>query len=306
MEVTPYASKPLSFCQGSSGLAALIEPSQLLTQAIDVCQCASAQVVGDGRGGRDWQSHTHGGEEPPRSSGTAGRGCLPQVTVSPVGINLGGTSAQQLCVMAMVRVVGGAESGDFLSSSFPDEDVDKLDPYTSWDCPVRGVKTSAEKSEEKGEPLMPLDQFPLPVPISIIATSAGPKVVRLSEHLAPTPCFLRFCGNGSETLTQNCDVMYKSSLFFMNVHHVVESLIYEDIVSLPHKSSFIRLMNKNDAGPIMTTGTDRLGGSFEPPGPPPFPRHTSECYVVAQLQLINIPFQRPLCVHDISPDCKRC
>jgi len=51
--------------------------------------------------------------DPLRGCGTAGRGCLLQVTVSLVGINLGGTSTQQLCVsvcvgeeeMAMVGVV---------------------------------------------------------------------------------------------------------------------------------------------------------------------------------------------------------
>lgn len=65
--------------------------------------------------GGDRQSHAlGGGVDPLRSSGTAGRGCLPQVTVSLVGINLRGTSTQQLCVcvcvcvMAMVRAVRGA------------------------------------------------------------------------------------------------------------------------------------------------------------------------------------------------------
>lgn len=38
------------------------------------------------------------GVDPLRSSGTAGRGCLLQVTVLLVGINLGGTSTRQLCV----------------------------------------------------------------------------------------------------------------------------------------------------------------------------------------------------------------
>ena len=52
-----------------------------------------------------------------------------------------------------------------------------------------------QKKREKREPLMPLDQFLLPVPISITATSAGPKVVRSSEHLAPPPCFLRSVGS---------------------------------------------------------------------------------------------------------------
>ncbi len=52
-----------------------------------------------------------------------------------------------------------------------------------------------QKKREKLEPLMPLDQFPLPVPISITAISAGPKVVRSSEHLAPPPCFLRSVGS---------------------------------------------------------------------------------------------------------------
>lgn len=62
------------------------------------------------------------------------------------------------------------------------------------DCPVWGVKTNTEKAG-KWEPLMPLDQFLLPVSISITATSAGPKVVRSSKHLAPPPCFLRSVGS---------------------------------------------------------------------------------------------------------------
>ncbi len=62
------------------------------------------------------------------------------------------------------------------------------------DCPVWGVRTDTEKAG-KWEPLMPLDQFLLPVPISITATSAGPKVARSSEHLAPPPCFLRSVGS---------------------------------------------------------------------------------------------------------------
>lgn len=55
-------------------------------------------------GGRQSPSQSHAlmGADPLRSSGTAGRGCLLQVTVSLVGINLGGTSMQQLCVCVCV------------------------------------------------------------------------------------------------------------------------------------------------------------------------------------------------------------
>lgn len=42
---------------------------------------------------------------------------------------------------------------------------------------------------------MPPDQFLLPDPISITATSAGTKVAGSSEHLAPTPSFLRSVGS---------------------------------------------------------------------------------------------------------------
>lgn len=50
------------------------------------------------------------------------------------------------------------------------------------------------KSGEKRELLMPPDQFLLPDPISITATSAGTKVMGSSEHLAP-PSFLRSVGS---------------------------------------------------------------------------------------------------------------
>lgn len=81
------------------------------------CKLLSLFLLGGGerRGETDRATRSGGGGvDPLRSSGTAGRGCLPQVTVSLVGINLRGTSTQQLCVcvcvcvMAMVRAVRGA------------------------------------------------------------------------------------------------------------------------------------------------------------------------------------------------------
>lgn len=64
------------------------------------CPCS---VFGEREEGKaDREPHTQGerdgGVDPLRSSGTAGRGCRLQVTVSLVGINLGGTSTQQVCV----------------------------------------------------------------------------------------------------------------------------------------------------------------------------------------------------------------
>lgn len=56
-------------------------------------------------------------------------------------------------------------------------------------------RSGCEEWLRKSGTLMPIDHFLLPAPISIIATSAAPKVVRSSEHLAPTPCFQRSVGS---------------------------------------------------------------------------------------------------------------
>lgn len=64
--------------------------------------CCPCSVLGGGRGEWGTLGARRLGVDPLRSCGTAGRGCLLQVTVSLVGINLGGTDTQPCCVWVCV------------------------------------------------------------------------------------------------------------------------------------------------------------------------------------------------------------
>ncbi|TNN88893.1 hypothetical protein EYF80_000771 [Liparis tanakae] len=112
---------------------------------------------------------------------------------------------------------------------------------------IVGVREDCQFGElspkwEKWEPLKPLDQFLLPVPISITATSAGPKVVRSSKHLAPPPCFLsaavRLADDGMKFLS----ALQRGDVLGWKTRRLIEGGLFLSLPVMP--SEILRLWDE--------------------------------------------------------------